>query len=152
MLVKKILCSAVLVLGIFGLTTSASFAQDYNNGYYYQPNTSYQYQQPYNYNYTQPVQYQQPCNYNYSYAQPQYPIQPVYQSNGYYDPNYQQPAYQQQYSYSDNTRAAKIKKAVTYGALGAGAGYLFSKPGSRGKNTAIGAGLGAALGYLLKGY
>ena len=140
MLVKKLLCSAVLVVGIVGLTTTASFAQDYNNGYYYQPYNSYnnQYQQPYNYN--QPVQYQQQY-------QNQYPIQPVYQSNGYYDPNYQQ-----QYSYSDGSRTAKIKKAVTYGALGAGAGYLFSKPGSRGKNTAIGAGLGAALGYLINGF
>lgn len=144
MLVKKILCSAVLVLGIFGLTTTASFAQDYNNGYYNQQYNSYN------------SQYQQPYNYNYSYNQPgqyQYPIQPVYQSNGYYAPQYQQPVYQPQYTYTDNSsRAAKIKKAVTYGAIGAGAGYLFSKPGSRGKNTAIGAGLGAALGYLLKGY
>lgn len=132
MLVKKLLCSAVLVLGIAGLTTTASFAQDYNTGYYYPQNN-------YNTGYNQSYQYQN-----------QYPLQPVYQSNGYY---YQQPVYQDpQYTYTDDSRSAKIKKAVTYGAIGAGAGYLFSKPGSRGKNTAIGAGLGAALGYLLKGY
>lgn len=134
--------SAVLAIGIVFVTASSSFAQYYSNGYYYNaPPENYSYNQNYN-NYQsqpvyQPVQYYDPGQQQAYY--PQYYNQPVY------DPYYQS-------SYQDNGMKSKINKAVKYGAIGAGAGYLFSKNGSKGKNTAIGAGLGAALGFLLDRY
>ena len=42
----------------------------------------------------------------------------------------------------------KAKKALEYGAIGAGAGYLFSSPGHKASNTAAGAAIGAAAGLL----
>lgn len=134
------LLSAVLAIGIVILTASTSFAQQYSNGYY-SPN-SYNYNNNYQ---TQPVYQPNQYSYNYNPGQYQASYPQYYNTQPVYDPYYQ-PGYQ------GSTMKSKINKAVKYGALGAGAGYLFSKKGARGKNTAIGAGLGAALGFLLDKY
>jgi hypothetical protein len=66
-----------------------------------------------------------------------------YQNAGYYnnyDPNY--------YA-MDNYDNYKIKKALKYGAVGAGASYLLSRDGSKCKNALVGGGVGAAIGYFL---
>ena len=146
MLVKKVM-NGIMVLAVILVTTSASYAQQYNNGYYYYPPAN-------NYNYVnqpyQQPQYNQAQNYGYQ------PVADPYY-NQYYTQNYNpQPYYSYQPTYdpgyTNSTRMEKVKKALTYGAIGAGAGYIFSKKGSRTKNTAIGAGLGAALGLLTNQY
>ena len=71
-----------------------------------------------------------------------------YYHHGYHGIGYNNtPYYYNNYGY-DSYGAYRAKKIIKYGALGAGAGYLLSDPGSRGRDTAIGAGLGAALGAL----
>lgn len=42
----------------------------------------------------------------------------------------------------------RVKRAITYSAIGAGAGYLLSGE-NKGRNALIGAGAGGALGYFL---
>lgn len=139
MLVKKILGTAALALAVFAFTGPASYAQQYYNGYYYDP---YAYNNNYN---TQSY-------YNPGYQQVYYP--PA--QNGYYyqpvaDPYaYNQPVYDPYYNQNEGFFSkSKVTSAIKYGAIGAGAGYLFSGEGKKGRNTAIGAGLGAALGLLL---
>lgn len=70
-------------------------------------------------------------------------------NNTYYDPNYSQ-----NYSpyYGDPNyekyKKDKVKKALTYSAIGAGAAYFLSDE-NKGRNALMGAGVGAALGYFL---
>ncbi len=45
-------------------------------------------------------------------------------------------------------KSNKAKKALQYGAIGAGAGYLLSSPGHKANNAAAGAAIGAAAGLL----
>lgn len=103
-----------------------------NNAY---SNNSTGYSAPYTYNYQQtpPQTYQQNTpGYSYSYRQ-----QPQYD---YYS--------QRNSRYESSRRSNALKSAVTYGAIGAGSGALFSSR-NRGRNAAIGAGIGAVLGLFL---
>lgn len=121
---KKVLLTlfAAGIIGLAGL--QPSFAQNY---------------QPYGQNY-QPVYNQYPVYSEYQ-AAPQY-YQPSY-NNGYDDNRY----YDERYWNPD--RKHKLKKAATYAAVGAGAGYLLGGERNKGTNALVGAGLGAALSLFL---
>lgn len=84
--------------------------------------------------------YQNPGYYGYEYG-----YQPVYNQPVYYTPS----GYN---TYADYERKEKLKKALKYGAIGAGAGYFLSGDGNKGKNAMLGGGIGAALGYFLNNY
>jgi hypothetical protein len=136
-MLKKILTRTTLVLAIVAFTATGAFAQQYyNNGYYNAPPNTYSNNGYYN-NYA----YQPVYTPNYGYAQPNYS-----QNYGYTQPVYD--PYNNSYYYP-NDRNSTVKKALTYGALGAGAGYLLSKDGNRTKNALVGAGIGAAMSLML---
>ncbi|MEW5822060.1 MAG: hypothetical protein AB1782_17835 [Cyanobacteriota bacterium] len=142
-MVRRHLFKELLAMAFIIFTANTCFAQEYY------------YPAPYNYNYNNGYYNQQ---YQYPVYENQYNAYNGYTPNNYgyqavYDPSYQTP-YQQPYYYNtggmNEGTKAKLKKALTYGAIGAGAGYLFSKDGRKMQNTAIGAGIGAAMSLLLK--
>jgi hypothetical protein len=135
-MIKRMLVTSTLVLGIILTTASTTFAQQYYNGHYQAPQAYNPYYSGQYYNNVDQQRGYTPAGY----------YQPVY-NQPVYDPYYNQPVYDPYYNQVE--RRDKINKAIKYGAIGAGAGYLLSGEGKRAKNALVGGGIGAAMGYFL---